>query len=125
MYGDNDVIWNHEEFEVNYTCLKDEPRVGNYYIRFLLDKYLSFGIGKDEMVITKIQNQFIIDRLKIQSDSWSNCTMRSCLVPMMIIVSCASRRAPPFTCCTRVPLAHTCSCIILCTCWNRMLYFTT
>lgn len=50
MYPQNDVAWNHEEFEATYECLKDEPKVGDYYIRFLLDKYLLFGIGKEQMV---------------------------------------------------------------------------
>ncbi|CAG9813597.1 unnamed protein product [Phaedon cochleariae] len=31
------VAWNHHEFEVNYSCLADEVKIGDYYLRLLLD----------------------------------------------------------------------------------------
>ncbi|VEN42457.1 unnamed protein product [Callosobruchus maculatus] len=31
------VAWNHQEFEVNYTCLADEVKIGDYYLRLLLE----------------------------------------------------------------------------------------
>lgn len=32
------VAWNYEEFEVVYQCLKDEIKIGDYYIRLILEK---------------------------------------------------------------------------------------
>lgn len=31
------VAWNHEEFEVSYSCLIDEVKIGDYYLRLLLE----------------------------------------------------------------------------------------
>lgn len=31
------VAWNHQEFEVNYVCLADEVKIGDYYLRLLLE----------------------------------------------------------------------------------------
>ncbi|XP_053672781.1 dnaJ homolog subfamily C member 13 [Anopheles nili] len=32
------VAWNYEEFEVQYQCLADEIKIGDYYIRLLLER---------------------------------------------------------------------------------------
>lgn len=32
------VAWNYEEFEVSYQCLADEIKIGDYYIRLLLER---------------------------------------------------------------------------------------
>ncbi|XP_029728722.2 dnaJ homolog subfamily C member 13 isoform X2 [Aedes albopictus] len=32
------VAWNYEEFEVHYQCLADEIKIGDYYIRLLLER---------------------------------------------------------------------------------------
>ncbi|KAG1687435.1 DnaJ subfamily C member 13 [Nymphon striatum] len=32
------VAWNHAEFEVLYTCLSDEIKIGEYYLRYLLEQ---------------------------------------------------------------------------------------
>lgn len=32
------VAWNHQEFELNYQCLEDEIRIGDYYLRLLLEQ---------------------------------------------------------------------------------------
>lgn len=32
------LAWNYEEFEVNYQCLADEIKIGDYYIRLILEK---------------------------------------------------------------------------------------
>ncbi|KAI0215551.1 DnaJ-like subfamily C member 13 [Lamellibrachia satsuma] len=32
------VAWNHQEFEVQYHCLSDEIRIGDYYLRLLLEE---------------------------------------------------------------------------------------
>lgn len=31
------VAWNHQEFEVNYLCLANEVKIGEYYLRLLLE----------------------------------------------------------------------------------------
>lgn len=32
------VAWNYEEFEVQYPCLADEIKIGDYYIRLILEQ---------------------------------------------------------------------------------------
>lgn len=32
------VAWNYDEFEVQYQCLADEIKIGDYYIRLLLER---------------------------------------------------------------------------------------
>ncbi|XP_031439701.1 dnaJ homolog subfamily C member 13 isoform X5 [Clupea harengus] len=32
------ISWNHQEFEVKYECLSDEIRIGDYYLRLLLEE---------------------------------------------------------------------------------------
>ena len=32
------IAWNHVEFEVPYRCLADEIRIGDYYLRLLLEE---------------------------------------------------------------------------------------
>lgn len=32
------LAWNYEEFEVHYQCLADEIKIGDYYIRLILEK---------------------------------------------------------------------------------------
>lgn len=37
--GSNCVVgWNHQEFEVPYNCLSDEIKIGDYYLRLLLEE---------------------------------------------------------------------------------------
>ncbi|XP_058231751.1 dnaJ homolog subfamily C member 13-like isoform X4 [Hemibagrus wyckioides] len=37
--GSTSVIsWNHQEFEVKYECLSDEIKIGDYYLRLLLEE---------------------------------------------------------------------------------------
>lgn len=31
------VAWNHTELEIHYRCLQDEVRIGDYYLRLLLE----------------------------------------------------------------------------------------
>lgn len=38
LSGNMLVAWNYDEFEVNYQCLADEIRIGDYYIRLILEK---------------------------------------------------------------------------------------
>ena len=38
LAGNMLVAWNYEEFEVQYACLADEIKIGDYYIRLLLER---------------------------------------------------------------------------------------
>lgn len=38
LCGNALIAWNHAEFEVQYQCLADEVRIGEYYLRLLLEK---------------------------------------------------------------------------------------
>ncbi|KAL0279212.1 UNVERIFIED_CONTAM: hypothetical protein PYX00_000818 [Menopon gallinae] len=38
LSGNALISWNHHEFEVNYTCLASEIKIGEYYLRLLLEK---------------------------------------------------------------------------------------
>ena len=31
------MSWNHQEFEVHYECLNEEIKIGDYYLRLLLE----------------------------------------------------------------------------------------
>ena len=37
------VSWNHMEFRVTHPSLASEPRVGNYYLRLLLEEDKRFN----------------------------------------------------------------------------------
>lgn len=45
LSGSNMISWNYQEFEVNYNSLADEIRIGNYYLRLLLEE----GSGSDDI----------------------------------------------------------------------------
>lgn len=32
------ISWNHQEFEVRYECLSEEIKIGDYYLRLLLEE---------------------------------------------------------------------------------------
>ena len=32
------ISWNHQEFEVQYQCLFEEIKIGDYYLRLLLEE---------------------------------------------------------------------------------------
>lgn len=38
LSGDILLAWNYEEFEVQYQCLADEIKIGDFYIRLILEK---------------------------------------------------------------------------------------
>ncbi|KAF7993906.1 hypothetical protein HCN44_011175 [Aphidius gifuensis] len=38
LSGGTLISWNHREFEVQYQCLADEVKIGDYYLRILLEK---------------------------------------------------------------------------------------
>lgn len=38
LAGNMIVAWNYQEFEVGYQCLAEEIKIGDYYIRLILEK---------------------------------------------------------------------------------------
>lgn len=38
LSGNAEISWNHVEFEVRYESLQDEIKIGDYYLRLLLDE---------------------------------------------------------------------------------------
>lgn len=36
--GNVDISWNHVEFEVRYESLQEEIKIGDYYLRLLLEE---------------------------------------------------------------------------------------
>lgn len=62
----NGVSWNHSEFRVRYHSLTAEPRVGNYFLRLLLEEDKRFGSvdpnaadadGTSKMGLSRIKNR--------------------------------------------------------------------
>ena len=38
LCGNAEISWNHVEFEVRYESLSEEIKIGDYYLRLLLDE---------------------------------------------------------------------------------------
>ena len=38
LMGKVEISWNHTEFEVQYESLSEEVKVGDYYLRLLLEE---------------------------------------------------------------------------------------
>ena len=38
LFGNAELSWNHIEFEVQYECLSEEIKIGDYYLRLLLEE---------------------------------------------------------------------------------------
>lgn len=38
LFGYAELSWNHVEFEVRYECLAEEIKIGDYYLRLLLEE---------------------------------------------------------------------------------------
>ena len=38
LFGNAELSWNHVEFEVRYECLSEEIKIGDYYLRLLLEE---------------------------------------------------------------------------------------
>lgn len=62
----NEVSWNHAEFRVRYHSLAAEPRVGNYFLRLLLeeDKRLASvsadaGVDASTLGLSRIKNRCV------------------------------------------------------------------
>jgi len=38
LFGNAEISWNYVEFEVRYESLSEEIKIGDYYLRLLLDE---------------------------------------------------------------------------------------
>lgn len=38
LSGGTRIAWNHREFQVQYQCLSDQVKIGDYYLKLLLEK---------------------------------------------------------------------------------------
>lgn len=62
--GSNHVIaWNHQEFEVPFNCLSDEIKIGDYYLRLLLEDEESeetSGIKRSYEFFNDLYHRFLL-----------------------------------------------------------------
>ncbi|XP_017781227.1 PREDICTED: dnaJ homolog subfamily C member 13 [Nicrophorus vespilloides] len=56
------VAWNHQEFDLTYQCLADEVKIGDYYLRLLLemDDNDDFPIRKTYEFFNDLYHRFIL-----------------------------------------------------------------
>ncbi|RWS30301.1 dnaJ subfamily C member 13-like isoform X2 [Leptotrombidium deliense] len=79
------IAWNHREFEIHYTCLSDEIKIGDYYLKLLLDEPVNSECSISEHLLIKKPYHFFNDvyhRFLLSSKS----TMKSCCLQAMSIV---------------------------------------
>ncbi|XP_059584765.1 dnaJ homolog subfamily C member 13 isoform X1 [Alligator mississippiensis] len=59
----NIISWNHQEFEVKYECLSEEIKIGDYYLRLLLeedDSEESGAIKKSYEFFNELYHRFLL-----------------------------------------------------------------
>ncbi|KAG7262176.1 hypothetical protein CRUP_034712 [Coryphaenoides rupestris] len=57
------ISWNHQEFEVRYDCLSDEIKIGDYYLRLLLEEDEndeSSGIKRSYEFFNELYHRFLL-----------------------------------------------------------------
>ncbi|KAJ3611304.1 hypothetical protein NHX12_021320 [Muraenolepis orangiensis] len=57
------ISWNHQEFEVRYDCLSDEIKIGDYYLRLLLEEDEndeSSGIKRSYEFFSELYHRFLL-----------------------------------------------------------------
>ncbi|KAJ8268464.1 hypothetical protein COCON_G00136360 [Conger conger] len=57
------IAWNHQEFEVKYECLADEIKIGDYYLRLLLEEdesEESGAIKRSYEFFTQLYHRFLL-----------------------------------------------------------------
>ncbi|XP_077081132.1 dnaJ homolog subfamily C member 13 isoform X1 [Siphateles boraxobius] len=85
------IAWNHQEFEVKYECLSDEIRIGDYYLRLLLEEDES-----DESGAIKRSYEFfneLYHRFLLTPKVGMKCL---CLQALAIVYSKCSEEIGPF-----------------------------
>ncbi|XP_023317683.1 dnaJ homolog subfamily C member 13 isoform X2 [Trichogramma pretiosum] len=61
LSGTTLIAWNHREFEVQYQCLSDEVKIGDYYLRLLLEKdSLENPIRKSYEFFNDLYHRFLL-----------------------------------------------------------------
>jgi DnaJ family protein C protein 13 len=86
------IAWNHIEFEVTYNCLADEIRIGEYYLRILLEcgsvSYDNLEIKKPIEFFNDLYHRFLLT---------SKLNMKSmCLQAMTIVYTKCFNEIGPF-----------------------------
>jgi len=81
------ISWNHREFEVQYSSIADEIKIGDYYLRLLLDEGESKSsegsltdrlfIKKPQLFFNDLYHRFLLTR---------QAGMKSCCLQAMAIV---------------------------------------
>ncbi|GAB1606314.1 dnaJ homolog subfamily C member 13-like isoform X2 [Argonauta hians] len=91
--GSNHVIaWNHQEFEVPFNCLSDEIKIGDYYLRLLLEE----GEESTETLGIKRSYEFFNDlyhRFLLTTKTPMKCM---CLQAMAIVYGKCHQEIGPF-----------------------------
>lgn len=57
--GGESIAWNFIEFDVNYSSLKDEVKVGDYYLRVLLQRDVAVDIRSPVAFFDELYRRFL------------------------------------------------------------------
>jgi DnaJ family protein C protein 13 len=97
LCGNQSISWNHNEFEVHYTSLNDEIKIGFYYLRLLLEEDSASGeTNLTDKLFIKNPNEFFND-LYHRFLLTSKASMKSCcLQAMSIVYSAYNEEIGPF-----------------------------
>ncbi|XP_019858666.1 PREDICTED: dnaJ homolog subfamily C member 13 [Amphimedon queenslandica] len=60
LSGNAEISWNHVEFEVRYESLSDEIKIGDYYLRLLLDEGGSTKFVKPLEFFNDLYHRFLL-----------------------------------------------------------------
>ena len=86
------ISWNHSEFEVPYNCLAEEIKIGDYYLRLLLEKGenddMDNPMNKPQEFFFDLYHRFLLSQ---------KAAMKSnCLQAMTIVYARCSEQIGPF-----------------------------
>lgn len=60
LFGYAELSWNHVEFEVRYECLAEEIKIGDYYLRLLLEEEGSTKFVKPQEFFNDLYHRFLL-----------------------------------------------------------------
>ena len=85
LSGNKCISWNHNEFEVNYTSLNDEIKIGDYYLRILLEEHSTGESNLTDGLYIKNSKEFFNDLYHRFLLSSKSSMKSSCLQAMTIV----------------------------------------
>ncbi|XP_055340824.1 dnaJ homolog subfamily C member 13-like [Paramacrobiotus metropolitanus] len=88
----NIISWNHIEFEVPYNCLNEEIKIGDYFLRLLLEE----GDSDDEASPMNKPKEFFFDLYHRFLLSQKASMKSNCLQAMTIVYGRCSEEIGPF-----------------------------